>query len=125
MMLIPATYYFLIMPLIFSPPQIFSNGNLISVLCGTKEFEELQSTVNPVLFSPPGGCLALSFHSDYSNIKRHTGFRGFYTTQGENQRRNLQELSLCKDTYLYFCNHISRKKSFFYRINHSVKKRFI
>lgn len=102
MMLIPATYYFLIMPLIFFPPQIFSNGNLISVLCGTKEFEELQSTVNPALFSPPGGCLALSFHSDYSNIKRHTGFRGFYTTQGENQSRNLQkELSLWKYTYTY------------------------
>lgn len=102
MMLIPATYYFLIMLLIFFPPQIFSNGNLISVLCGTKEFEELQSTVNPALFSPPGGCLALSFHSDYSNIKRHTGFRGFYTTQGENQSRNLQkELSLWKYTYTF------------------------
>lgn len=61
--------------------KVFSNGNLISVLCGKKEFEELQSTVNPLLLSSPGGCLSLSFHSDYSNTKRHTGFRGFYTDQ--------------------------------------------
>lgn len=62
--------------------QVYSNGNLISVLCGKKEFEELQSSVNP-LHSSPGGCLSLSFHSDFSNTKRHTGFRGFYTSQGE------------------------------------------
>ncbi|KAF7670145.1 hypothetical protein LDENG_00050090 [Lucifuga dentata] len=61
--------------------KIFSNGNVISVLCGKREFEELQSTVNPVLVSTPGGCLSLSFHSDYSNTKRHIGFRGFYTVQ--------------------------------------------
>lgn len=61
--------------------KVFSNGSLISVLCGKKEFEELQSTVNPSLLSSPGGCLSLLFHSDYSNIKRHTGFRGFYTIQ--------------------------------------------
>ncbi|XP_045900050.1 complement C1s subcomponent-like isoform X2 [Micropterus dolomieu] len=60
--------------------KVYSNGNLISVLCGKKEFEELQSSVNP-LHSSPGGCLSLSFHSDYSNTKRHTGFRGFYTSQ--------------------------------------------
>ncbi|XP_034553132.1 complement C1s subcomponent-like [Notolabrus celidotus] len=59
--------------------KVFSNGNLISVLCGTKEFEELQSSVNPSLLSSPGGCLSLSFQSDYSNTKRHTGFRGFYS----------------------------------------------
>nr|AIZ96980.1 complement component 1s [Oplegnathus fasciatus] len=61
--------------------KVFSNGNLISVLCGKREFEELQSTVNPLLLSSPGGCLSLSFHSDFSNTKRHTGFRGFYTSQ--------------------------------------------
>ncbi|XP_070767920.1 ovochymase-like, partial [Enoplosus armatus] len=61
--------------------KVYSNGNLISVLCGKREFEELQSTVNPSLLSSPGGCLSLSFHSDYSNTKRHTGFRGFYTGQ--------------------------------------------
>ncbi|XP_039973441.1 complement C1s subcomponent-like [Xiphias gladius] len=61
--------------------KVFSNGNLISVLCGTREFEELQSTINPSLLSSPGGCLSLSFHSDFSNTKRHTGFRGFYTVQ--------------------------------------------
>ncbi|XP_051263035.1 uncharacterized protein LOC127367322 [Dicentrarchus labrax] len=61
--------------------KVFSNGNLISVLCGKREFEELQSTVNPLLLSSPGGCLSLSFHSDYSNTERHTGFRGFYTDQ--------------------------------------------
>ncbi|XP_037640143.1 complement C1s subcomponent-like [Sebastes umbrosus] len=61
--------------------KVFSNGNLISVLCGKREFEELQSSVNPSLLSLPGGCLSLTFHSDYSNAKRHTGFRGFYTDQ--------------------------------------------
>ncbi|XP_034409661.1 mannan-binding lectin serine protease 2-like [Cyclopterus lumpus] len=59
--------------------KVFSNGHLISVLCGKREFEDLQSTVNPSLVSSPGGCLSLTFHSDYSNTKRHTGFRGFYT----------------------------------------------
>lgn len=61
--------------------KVFSNGNLISVLCGKKEFEELESTVNPSLLSSPGGCLSLMFHSDFSNTRRHTGFRGFYTDQ--------------------------------------------
>ncbi|XP_026173254.1 complement C1s subcomponent [Mastacembelus armatus] len=61
--------------------KVFSNGKLISVLCGEKDFEELHSAVNPFLVSSPGGCLSLAFHSDYSNIKRHTGFTGFYTVQ--------------------------------------------
>uniref|UniRef100_A0A3Q1KAJ8 Complement component 1, s subcomponent n=1 Tax=Anabas testudineus TaxID=64144 RepID=A0A3Q1KAJ8_ANATE len=61
--------------------KVFSNGKLISVLCGKKDFEELQSTVNPLLVSASGGCLSLSFHSDFSNIQRHTGFKGFYTVQ--------------------------------------------
>ncbi|XP_023282098.1 uncharacterized protein LOC111669859 [Seriola lalandi dorsalis] len=65
--------------------KVYSNGNLIYVLCGKREFEELQSTVNPLLVSSPGGCLSLSFHSDYSNTKRHTGFRGFYTVQDFNE----------------------------------------
>ncbi|KAM7383289.1 hypothetical protein PAMP_002956 [Pampus punctatissimus] len=61
--------------------KISSSGNLISILCGKREFEELQTTVNPSLHSSPGGCLSLSFYSDYSNTERHTGFRGFYTVQ--------------------------------------------
>ncbi|XP_061573071.1 complement C1s subcomponent [Cololabis saira] len=61
--------------------KVFSNGNLIYVLCGKREAEELESTVNPMLISFPGGCLKLLFNSDYSNIKRHTGFRGFYSIQ--------------------------------------------
>ncbi|CAN9513725.1 unnamed protein product [Ophioblennius macclurei] len=59
--------------------QVFSNNSLIAILCGEMGFEELQSTVNPSLISSSGGCLSLTFHSDYSNTKRHTGFRGFYT----------------------------------------------
>ncbi|KAM3873248.1 mannan-binding lectin serine protease 2-like [Diretmus argenteus] len=61
--------------------EIFSNGNLISILCGQSKFEQLQSSVNPSLHSSPGGCLSLSFRADYSNVKRNTGFRGFYTVQ--------------------------------------------
>ncbi|XP_027145522.1 complement C1s subcomponent [Larimichthys crocea] len=61
--------------------KVYSDGNLISVLCGKREFEELQSAVNPSLVSSPGGCLSLSFYSDYSNTRRHTGFRGFYSSQ--------------------------------------------
>ncbi|XP_041650186.1 uncharacterized protein LOC121514155 [Cheilinus undulatus] len=61
--------------------KVFSDGTLIAVLCGKKEFEELQSTVNPSLISGPGGCLSLTFHSDFSNTERHTGFRGFYSDQ--------------------------------------------
>uniref|UniRef100_A0A3Q3KRU5 Complement component 1, s subcomponent n=1 Tax=Monopterus albus TaxID=43700 RepID=A0A3Q3KRU5_MONAL len=59
--------------------KVYSNGNLISVLCGKKEFEDLDFTVNPSLISSPGGCLSLNFYSDYSNTERHTGFRGFYS----------------------------------------------
>ncbi|XP_047218033.1 complement C1s subcomponent-like [Girardinichthys multiradiatus] len=65
--------------------KILSNGNRIAVLCGKKEYEELQDTVNPLLFSSPGGCLTLLFNSDYSNTKRHTGFKGFYTLQDFNE----------------------------------------
>ncbi|KAM8868914.1 ovochymase [Spinachia spinachia] len=61
--------------------KVFSNGNLISVLCGKRQFEDLESNVNPSLLSSPGGCLSLTFRSDYSNTRRHTGFRGFYTDQ--------------------------------------------
>ncbi|XP_072317611.1 ovochymase [Eucyclogobius newberryi] len=61
--------------------KVFSNGHLISVLCGGRSYEELQSGVNPQLWSGSGGCLVLSFHSDFSNRHRHSGFRGFYTVQ--------------------------------------------
>ncbi|KAI3360519.1 hypothetical protein L3Q82_002407 [Scortum barcoo] len=76
---------------------VFSNGNLISVLCGKKEFEELQSMVNPSLLSSPGGCLSLSFYSDFSNTKRHTGFRGFYTDRGLTRDTKEGFLSLVTD----------------------------
>lgn len=66
--------------------QVFSDGTLISVLCGTKGFAELQSSVNPFLRSSPGGCLTLLFDSDYSNTRRNSGFRGFYTEEGEAQK---------------------------------------
>ncbi|KAM3613671.1 uncharacterized protein V6R79_003336 [Siganus canaliculatus] len=59
--------------------KVFSNGELTSVLCGKMDFEELQLTVNPLLVSAPGGCLTLKFHSDYSNPRRYSGFRGFYS----------------------------------------------
>ncbi|KAJ0066322.1 hypothetical protein NL108_011150, partial [Boleophthalmus pectinirostris] len=58
---------------------VYSDENLISVLCGTLSYEELQRSVNPQLWSAPGGCLNLTFHSDFSNRHRHSGFRGFYT----------------------------------------------
>ncbi|XP_056901921.1 complement C1s subcomponent isoform X1 [Takifugu flavidus] len=61
--------------------KVLSNGRPLSILCGRKGFAELQSSVNPVLQSSPGGCLNLLFVSDFSNKKRHSGFRGFYTEQ--------------------------------------------
>ncbi|XP_041843344.1 complement C1s subcomponent [Melanotaenia boesemani] len=76
--------------------KVFSNENIISVLCGQRKYEELQTTVNPFLFSSPGGCLRLLFHSDYSNIKRHTGFKGFYT---------IQDFDECKDDPNTQCSH--------------------
>lgn len=65
--------------------KVFSDGSLVSLLCGKREFEELESTVNPLLVSNPGGCLSLFFHSDYSNTRRYSGFRGFYTIQDYNE----------------------------------------
>ncbi|XP_056142014.1 complement C1s subcomponent [Lampris incognitus] len=65
--------------------EVLSNGNLISVLCGKRTYAELLSSVNPSLLSLPGGCLSLSFHSDYSNVRRHSGFRGFYTVRDFNE----------------------------------------
>ncbi|CAJ1062513.1 complement C1s subcomponent-like [Xyrichtys novacula] len=65
--------------------KVYSNGSLISVLCGKMDFEDLQASVNPSLVSSSGGCLSLSFHSDYSNTKRHAGFRGFYSDQDFNE----------------------------------------
>lgn len=61
--------------------EIFSKKNLVAVLCGKRTFEELESDVNPWLYSSPGSCLSLAFRSDYSNPRRQTGFRGFYTVQ--------------------------------------------
>ncbi|CAB1334494.1 unnamed protein product, partial [Coregonus sp. 'balchen'] len=61
------------------PPD--TNGKQIAIQCGEMSFEDLDSTVNPSLLSSMEGCLSLSFRSDYSNTKRHTGFRGFYTLQ--------------------------------------------
>ncbi|XP_043972819.1 mannan-binding lectin serine protease 2-like isoform X1 [Gambusia affinis] len=76
--------------------KISSNGNLVALLCGKRDYEELQESVNPLLFSSPGGCLTLLFHSDYSNTKRHTGFRGFYT---------LQDFNECEDEEINKCSH--------------------
>lgn len=70
--------------------QVLSNGRLLSILCGKKGLAKLQSSVNPVLQSSSGGCLNLLFVSDFSNTKRHSGFRGFYTEQGQKQKRRLQ-----------------------------------
>uniref|UniRef100_A0A3B1JD02 Complement component 1, s subcomponent.1 n=1 Tax=Astyanax mexicanus TaxID=7994 RepID=A0A3B1JD02_ASTMX len=61
--------------------RVFANGILISKLCGKKSTEQLQASVNPSLRSPSGGCLSLTFQTDYSNTEQHTGFRAFYTVQ--------------------------------------------
>uniref|UniRef100_A0A8B9RKJ2 Complement C1s subcomponent-like n=1 Tax=Astyanax mexicanus TaxID=7994 RepID=A0A8B9RKJ2_ASTMX len=61
--------------------EVFANGILISKLCGKKSTEQLQASVNPSLRSPSGGCLSLTFQTDYSNTEQHTGFRAFYTVQ--------------------------------------------
>lgn len=76
--------------------KVFSDGNLILVLCGKRDFEELQLTVNPQLRSSPGGCLNLSFHSDYSNKERHSGFKGFYSVQDYNE---------CEEDFAHGCTH--------------------
>ena len=75
----------LVLPLL----KVYADGSLISTLCGRMSLEELRSSVNPSLLSSSGGCLNLSFSADYSNTERHTGFRGFYTIQGEGQ--NVQQ----------------------------------
>ncbi|KAI4896909.1 hypothetical protein NFI96_031595 [Prochilodus magdalenae] len=62
--------------------KIFGDNNLLlKNLCGRMSTEQLQARVNPLLHSSPGGCLFLTFHADYSNTERHTGFRAFYTVQ--------------------------------------------
>ncbi|CAL8340758.1 unnamed protein product [Gadus morhua 'NCC'] len=61
--------------------EIYSDGQKIASLCGRKPLEELQSSVSPDLRSSAGGCLSLTFRSDFSNPKRHTGFRAFYTAK--------------------------------------------
>ncbi|GAA6098220.1 mannan-binding lectin serine protease 2-like [Tachysurus ichikawai] len=57
-----------------------SEHGLLAKLCGRKTSEELRS-VDPSLRSSSGGCLSITFQSDYSNTERHTGFQLFYTTQ--------------------------------------------
>ncbi|KAJ8354957.1 hypothetical protein SKAU_G00225240 [Synaphobranchus kaupii] len=61
--------------------EIFSGEVKLVSLCGRKSRDELQSSVNPSLQSDISGCLRLSFHSDYSNTQRHSGFRAFYTVK--------------------------------------------
>ncbi|TSL82589.1 Mannan-binding lectin serine protease 2 [Bagarius yarrelli] len=60
--------------------KIFEDHSLLANLCGKMTHEELQS-MNPSLRSSSGGCLNVTFQSDYSNTKRHTGFFLFYTIQ--------------------------------------------
>ncbi|KAI1885790.1 hypothetical protein AGOR_G00207420 [Albula goreensis] len=62
-------------------------GTLVS-LCGQKSYKELQSSVNPLLQSSVSGCLMLSFTSDFSNLKRHSGYRAFYTVQDVDECAN-------------------------------------
>lgn len=59
--------------------KVFSDEELLVNLCARMNMKELQTSVNPFLHSSSGGCLSVSFLSDYSNPERHTGFRGFYT----------------------------------------------
>ncbi|XP_066538397.1 ovochymase-like [Hoplias malabaricus] len=61
--------------------KVYADSVLLKTLCGRISSEQLQSTVNPLLHSSPGGCLSLSFKADYSNTERHTGFRAFYTVK--------------------------------------------
>ncbi|XP_030639724.1 complement C1s subcomponent [Chanos chanos] len=61
--------------------RIFVDDIPHSTLCGRMSTAELRSSVNPSLYSPPKGCISLKFSADYSNTKRHTGFRAFYTIQ--------------------------------------------
>ncbi|XP_060776963.1 mannan-binding lectin serine protease 2 [Neoarius graeffei] len=61
--------------------KISEDQNLLATLCGTVTPEELQASVNPSLHSSSGGCLSLTFQSDYSNPERHAGFKAFYTTK--------------------------------------------
>lgn len=65
-------------------------------------FEDLDSTVNPSLLSSVEGCLSLSFRSDYSNTKRHTGFRGFYMLQGEEEKGSIAVFLLNYDKIVFF-----------------------
>ncbi|XP_017329062.1 mannan-binding lectin serine protease 2 isoform X2 [Ictalurus punctatus] len=61
--------------------QVSEGQNVLAQLCGKMTLKELQSSVNPSLRSSSGGCLSLTFQSDYSNTERHAGFKAFYTTQ--------------------------------------------
>ncbi|KAG7335478.1 hypothetical protein KOW79_000171 [Hemibagrus wyckioides] len=60
--------------------KIFEGDSKLAQLCGRKTLEELQAD-DLSLRSSSGGCLSITFQSDYSNTERHTGFKLFYTTQ--------------------------------------------
>lgn len=79
-LLIPTSSFFA------SLSQVSEGQNVLAQLCGKMTLKELQSSVNPSLRSSSGGCLSLTFQSDYSNTERHAGFKAFYTTQGKRTR---------------------------------------
>lgn len=76
----------ILISLLFSLFQIFEGSNVLADLCGRMTLKDLQSSVNPSLRSSSGGCLSLTFRSDFSNTHRHTGFNAFYTTKGKTAR---------------------------------------
>ncbi|KAI5106015.1 mannan-binding lectin serine protease 2 precursor, partial [Silurus meridionalis] len=61
--------------------EISEDHNSIVKLCGQMTTKELRLSVDPLLRSSSGGCLSVTFRTDYSNTERHTGFKAFYTTQ--------------------------------------------
>lgn len=63
--------------------QISEDHKLLANLCGRKTQKELQSSVNPSLRSSSGGCLSITFHSDFSDTGKNAGFTAIYSTQGK------------------------------------------
>ncbi|XP_018591029.2 uncharacterized protein c1s.2 [Scleropages formosus] len=61
--------------------KISVDDHMLFALCGRKSYEELKSSINPLLLSSSSGCVSLTFRSDFSNSERHSGFRAFYTVQ--------------------------------------------
>nr|XP_055066365.1 LOW QUALITY PROTEIN: complement C1s subcomponent-like [Misgurnus anguillicaudatus] len=70
--------------------EIWADEELLFTLCGHKSLSELQTLINPKLYSNPGGCLKMSFFTDYSNPTRHVGYRGFYTINDVNECEELE-----------------------------------